>query len=103
MANCTILPNKKEHLLSQTFVPGKDYELKILFSPSDATIQSAIVVKAVFTDKKEKQITYFEGYNYLDTFYFKNDTSLILVISDTISYLGNKPDTVTVGVTSIKP
>ena len=35
----------------------------------------------------------YERYNMLDSYKLVDDTSLMLVVRDTISYLGNKPDT----------
>lgn len=87
-----VLPSK-EKALTVINVPNKSYKLGVFYMPSNATIQSAIQVRKQFKDKEEIINTY-ERYNYMDTCSLLNDTTFMLVIRDTISVLGNKPDTV---------
>ena len=82
----------KEKELYSAQVPHKNYKVKVVYLPSNATIQSAFQVRKQFKDKEETAETY-ERYNFMDTCNFVNDTTFILVIRDTISILGNKPDT----------
>lgn len=87
----------KERELSVIDIPNKDYKLRVVYMPSNATIQSSIQVRKLQGDKKtEGLLKDYERYNYIDTMYLKNDTTFILIIRDTVSILGNKPDTMIV-------
>lgn len=92
--NPTILETKTKELYNWKNTT-KDYGLKVLYMPSNATIQSAIQVRSVMKSKEEILATY-ERYNFMDTCYFANDTTFLLVIRDTISVLGHKPDTMNI-------
>jgi hypothetical protein len=96
MYSCTDILNDDEKLLRIIEVPNKEYKIKVVYQPSNATIQAAIQVRRLFKDKKEDVLKTFERYNYLDTLYLQKDTSLVLILKDTVSYLGNKPDTMNV-------
>jgi hypothetical protein len=89
--NGYLLKGKTEVLYSIK-IPNKNYTLNVVYLPSNATIQSAIQVRKQFKDKGEVINTY-ERYNYMDTCELINDTTFMLVIRDTVSVLGNKPDT----------
>lgn len=90
--NTTILSTKEKEL-SVTDIPNRSYKVGVFYLPSNATIQSAIQVRKQFKGKEEIINTY-ERYNYMDTCRLINDTTFMLVIRDTISVLGNKPDTI---------
>ncbi len=92
--NGSLLNSKTKELYSIK-IPNKNYTLSIFHLPSSATIQSAIQVRKKFKDKEEVINTY-ERYNYMDTCFLINDTTFMLVIRDTVSVLGNKPDTMKV-------
>ena len=89
--NGSLLNSKSKELYSIK-IPNKNYTLSIYHLPSSATIQSAIQVRKKFKDKEEVINTY-ERYNQMDTCVLINDTTFLLVIRDTVSVLGNKPDT----------
>lgn len=78
-------------------VPNRDYKLSVVYLPSNATIQSAIQVRKKFKDKEDIINTY-DRYNYVDTYSLKDDSTFMLVVRDTISILGNKPDTIYVNI-----
>ena len=81
------------NVLTVINIPNKSYKLGVFYIPSNATIQSAIQVRKQFMDNHEIINTY-ERYNYMDTCSLIDDTTFMLVLRDTISVLGNKPDTV---------
>lgn len=91
------LLNSKAKLLYSTKVPGKEYNINVLYLPSNATIQSAIQVRKKYKDKEDIIETY-ERYNYMDTCRLISDTTFMIVIRDTISVLGNKPDTIMLSI-----
>jgi len=70
--------------------------LRIVYIPSNVTIQSSIQVRKLHDNKQEELLQDYERYNYVDTIYLKNDSILMLVVRDTISILGNKPDTMVI-------
>lgn len=75
-------------------VPNKDYRIRIVQIPSNATIQSSIQIRKFYENKKEEDVLQdYERYNLFDTAYFMNDSILVMVMRDTSSYWGNKPDT----------
>jgi len=78
--------------LSVTNIPNKNYKITVFYLPSNATVQSAIQVRKKFVDYEEVIATY-ERYNSMDTCGLINDNTFMLVLRDTISILGNKPDT----------
>ena len=99
LINCTGFMGKaKERDLAVIELPGKSYKLKLAFYPSDATIQASIQVKKVYENKKEDLLNNYERYNFVDTFYFENVNTFILIIRDTASRLGNKPDTMQINL-----
>lgn len=87
------LLNAKNIELCLVQIPNKEFKISIVYLPSNATIQPAIQVRKQFIDKEEIAETY-ERYNCMDTCKLINDTTLMLVIRDTISILGNRPDTI---------
>lgn len=89
----TAVLSTKEEALTVINIPNKNYKLGVYYLPANATIQSAIQIRKKFKEKEEIINTY-ERYNYMDTCSLLNDTTFMLVIRDTISVLGNKPDTV---------
>lgn len=92
--SCTnIIGNVKERELFLIEVPRKSYKLRIVHLPSNATIQSSVQVRELLPNNEEKVLYDYERYNIVDTAYIQNDTTLLIVLRDTISYLGNKPDT----------
>ena len=70
--------------------------MRIVYIPSNVTIQSSIQVRKLHDNKQEELLQDYERYNYVDTIYLKNDSILMLVVRDTISILGNKPDTMVI-------
>lgn len=74
-------------------IPNKNYLLKIYYVPSNATTQSYIQVRKV-ENGKEEVIGSFERYNFVDTYKVINETTFMIVVRDTVSYLGNKSDTI---------
>lgn len=74
-------------------IPDKNYSLKIYYIPSNASSNSFIQVRK-FENNVEEVIENYERYNSMDNCSLLNDTTLQLVIRDTISVLGNSPDTV---------
>lgn len=93
--SCTDLKTveTKEQVLSVIDIPNNDYKLKVVFQPSNATIQSAIQVRKINKDNKESVLETYERYNVLDTYKLINNTTFMMVVRDTISYFGNHPDT----------
>lgn len=85
----------KERRLAVVNLPKKDYTIGVFYQPSNATIQSAIQIRKVTRNgATEEVLKNFERYNYVDTFYLKNDSVFCIVVRDTASILGNKPDTI---------
>jgi ABC-type Fe3+-hydroxamate transport system substrate-binding protein len=82
--------NKRE--LANVNVPGKKCKLRITYLSGNATSQNCIQVSKQSGDSEEVLQNY-ERYNYLEKYQLLADTSLLLILRDTISYLGNKPDT----------
>lgn len=66
--------------------------LKVMYYSSDATIQSSIQVQKIIGDSVSI-VNRYDRYNYMDTCQLLNDSTFLLVLRDTISVLGNKPDT----------
>lgn len=60
-------------LIEEIKIHDKDYRLKIILFPSNATIQSSIQVRKVKNDFEEV-LGIFERYNFLEDFEIKNDT-----------------------------
>lgn len=97
LTKCTNILETKEKELSVIDIPNKDYKLRVIYIPSNATIQSSIQVRILRSDKKTEEVLKdYEKYNYVDTMYLKNDTTFMIVVRDTISYFGNKPDTMSI-------
>lgn len=69
-------------LIEEIQIKDKDYKLKIIFFPSNATIQSSIQVRTVENDVEEV-IGDYERYNFLESYEIKND-SLFIVLNDTM-------------------
>jgi hypothetical protein len=93
LIRCTNILDTKERELSVIDVPNKDYKLRVVYIPSNATIQSSIQIRKFQGRGTEELLQDYERYNYVDTLYLQNDTTFLIILRDTISYLGNKPDT----------
>lgn len=81
---------EKDELISVP-LPNKKDSLKILYVSGNATTQNCIQVITV-RGKEIKVLRNYERYNSLDYYDFSGDSILTLVLRDTLSYLGNKPD-----------
>lgn len=79
--------------LANISVPGKDYRVGIYYVPGNATTQNCIQIVSSSNGGSDSVLKNYERYNMLDSYKLVDDTSLMLVVRDTISYLGNKPDT----------
>ncbi len=93
---CTnIFGETEEKELSIIKTPNQNYKLRIVYTPSNATIQSSIQIWKEYIDKSRSKelLKSYERYNYVDTSYLQNDSTILIVLRDTISLLGNKPDT----------
>ena len=77
-------------------VPEKGYQIRVVYRPSNATIQSAIQVIQQRAKQPDHLLGDYERYNCLDTCWLTNTSRLTLVLRDTVSQLGNHPDTLTV-------
>lgn len=91
--SCFSLLDSKEKILHIVAVPSKGCKLKVVHIPSNATIQSAIQIQKIGNDKKEEVLYTYERYNFVDSYAIINDTTFMIVVRDTVSYLGNLPDT----------
>ncbi len=91
--SCSNLLDSKERILNIVEVPTKGYKLKVVYLPSNATIQSAIQVVKISDNKRDEILSTYERYNFIDSCKLINDTTFMIVIRDTVSYLGNHPDT----------
>ncbi len=91
---CTNIFETKEKELSVINIPNEDYKLRVVYIPSNSIIQSSIQIRKFQGDNKTEQLLQdYERYNYVDTLYLLNDTTFLIVLKDTVSYLGNKADT----------
>jgi hypothetical protein len=88
--SCTDTSKVKEKELSVIEVPNKPYKFRIVYIPSNATIQSSIQVRKLNVIISEELLQEFERYNYLQSYRLLNDTALMIVVKDTISYLGSQ-------------
>ena len=77
-------------------VPAKDYRIRVAYRPSNATVQAAIQVVQQQAKQPERVLGDYERYNCLDTCWLTNNSRLTLVLRDTVSQLGNHPDTISV-------
>ncbi|WP_212003250.1 hypothetical protein [Chitinophaga sp. HK235] len=94
LCSCNNVIDIKEKEVKVINVPNKNYRLRIVQLPSNATIQSSIQVRKFYKNKEdEKVLQDYERYNSVDTVHLRNDSTLVMVVRDTISYLGEKPDT----------
>jgi hypothetical protein len=94
LSSCiNILGEIKEKELLVIKVPKSSNKLKIVHVPSNATVQSSIQVRKVSADDEEVILHNYDRYNAIDTAYLQSDSVLLIILRDTISYLGNKPDT----------
>ena len=82
-----------KHKLATIDVPNKNFKVIIFYLPSNATSDNYIQVSKQVGNSIQI-IENFKRYNYLENFKLLSDSSLLLIIRDTVSYLGNKPDTV---------
>ena len=85
----------QEKVLAVIDLPNKNYKLKLIYIPSNATIQSSIQISKIYKNKEneEELVIDYERYNSIDTYNLINDSIFMIVIRDTVSYLGNHPDT----------
>jgi hypothetical protein len=81
MSTFSLLGDVDSIVLEEINMP-EGYSLKIYFSPSNATIQDAIVVMKVMNGKEEL-VDKFDRYDYLESYRFIRNDSLELVIRDT--------------------
>jgi hypothetical protein len=95
LLGCNVLPDVKGIKLFSTQMTNKKAYIRVMYYPSNATLQSSIQVQKIVNDSIEV-IKDYERYNYMDTWRLINDTTLMLVIRDTTSNLGNKSDTMRV-------
>lgn len=95
LISCTgFLGKVKEKELALIEIPEGKYKLKLVYYPSDATTQASIQLKKIYYDtNREDLLKNYDRYNFVDTFYLKNNKIFVLIIRDTASRLGNKPDT----------
>jgi len=84
--------------LANISLSGKAYRVGIYYVPGNTTTQNCIQVVSFSNGDNEEVLKNYERYNVLDSYKLVDDTSLMLVVRDTISYLGNKPDTVFLGL-----
>jgi hypothetical protein len=99
--SCTSILNgkEKERELVVIEVPNRPYRLRIVHTPSNATIQSAIQVRKLYGNKEEDVLQGYERYNFLASYKLLSDTTLMIVVKDTISYLdSNRFDTMIVKI-----
>lgn len=89
LLSCTDILSVKENELSVIEVPNKYYKLRIVYIASNATIQPSIQVRKIY-NKKEEVLQVYERYNYLESYKLLGDTALMVVVKDTISYLGSQ-------------
>jgi hypothetical protein len=78
--------------LANISIPGSANGAGIYYVPGNATIQNCIQVVS-YSGNSEHVLKNYKLYNVLGSYKLVNDTSLMLIVSDTISYLGNRPDT----------
>ena len=75
-------------------LPAKGYQLRVVYRPSNATVQAAIQVVQQRAQQPDQVLGDYLRYNCLDACRLTNDSLLILVLRDTVSVLGNRPDTI---------
>ena len=79
-------------------LPEKGYQLRVLYRPSNATVQAAIQVVQQRAKQPDKVLGDYPRYNCLDACRLTNDSLLTLVLRDTVSLLGNRPDTISLAL-----
>ncbi|GAA4354324.1 hypothetical protein GCM10023185_16010 [Hymenobacter saemangeumensis] len=79
-------------------IPAKGYQVRVVYRPSNATVQAAIQVVQQPAKQPERVLGDYERYNCLDTCWLTNNSRLTLVLRDTVSQLGNHPDTIIVAL-----
>lgn len=79
------------------------YDLAVYFWPGEATTNWAIQVYKVYDDNSTFILGNYDYYNCLDTAYLIGDTSVRLVIRDTISFIGKQTSAVTINVNHTTP
>ena len=71
-------------LIEEIQLNNKDYKIKIIFYPSDATMESSMQVIKVLDDNKEVIVLGdYESYNFLESYEINND-SLFIIVNDTL-------------------
>lgn len=85
------LPEVEKKELANVAISTGNY--KILYVAGNATTQNVIQVVRISKDSKQVVLKNYERYNALDSYRILNNSSLQLILRDTISYLGNRPDT----------
>ena len=79
-------------------LPTKRYQLRVVYRPSNATVQAAIQVVQQQAQQPDKVLGDYQRYNCLDACRLTKDSLLTLVMRDTVSQLGNRPDTVALAI-----
>jgi hypothetical protein len=97
-SGCIHILESKEKVLANIVIPKAKYSLKLISFPSNATVERSIQVRKSFNDGKMEVIKDFEKYDSIEVYKLLNDSVLMLVLRDTVSYLGNKPDTFKINI-----
>jgi hypothetical protein len=79
-------------------LPAKGYQVRVVYRPSNATVQAAIQVVQQRAQQPDKVLGDYQRYNCLDECRLTNDSLLTLVLRDTVSLLGNRPDTISLAL-----
>ncbi|MGN7823338.1 hypothetical protein ACTJJB_24675 [Chitinophaga sp. 22536] len=75
---------------------GKDDRIVIYYVSGNATVQDCIQIVVSSKENGEHVLKNYERYNTLESYRLVADSSLILVMGDSVTYLKsrNKPDTI---------
>jgi len=92
-SSSTKLFDVEKRELANISVPGKDYRVGIYYVSGNATTQNCIQIVSSSNGGSESVLKNYDRYNMLESYKLVDDKSLMLVVRDTISYPGNKPDT----------
>ena len=96
--NSISLLDAPAHSLWVRSLPAKGYQLRVVYRPSNATVQAAIQVVQQRAQQPDRLLGDYERYNCLDACRLTNDSLLTLVLRDTVSLLGNHPDTISLAL-----
>ena len=86
------------HSLWVRSLAARGYQLRVVYRPSNATVQAAIQVVQQRAQQPDKVLGDYLRYNCLDACHLTNDSLLTLVLRDTVSLLGNRPDTISLAL-----